>query len=40
MDELGRRGYSLAGLELGFSDVATGQLLQVDGIFYRHSDQC
>lgn len=32
---MGRKGYSLVALENGFSDPASGQLLQVDGIFHR-----
>ena len=31
------RGYEIVGLEPGFSDPATGTLLQVDGIFHRPS---
>jgi FkbM family methyltransferase len=29
------RGFTLMGLEPGFSDAQTGQLLQVDGLFFR-----
>jgi FkbM family methyltransferase len=32
---LTRAGYTLVGLEPGFSDEVSGQLLQVDGIFHR-----
>ena len=32
---LSGRGYTLVALENGFSDPASGQLLQVDGIFHR-----
>jgi len=32
---MGRKGYTLVALENGFSDPASGQLLQVDGIFHR-----
>jgi len=29
------KGYNLVGVEPGFSDLDSGQLLQVDGIFHR-----
>ena len=29
------KGYTLVAIENGFSDPASGQLLQVDGIFHR-----
>jgi FkbM family methyltransferase len=32
---MGNKGYTLIALEDGFSDPASGQLLQVDGIFHR-----
>lgn len=32
---MGKKGYTLVGIENGFSDPASGQLLQVDGIFHR-----
>jgi hypothetical protein len=32
MDE---KGYTLVAIENGFSDPASGQLLQVDGIFHK-----
>jgi FkbM family methyltransferase len=35
MDELGARGFRLAGLEEGHDDVRTGEMLQTDGIFVR-----
>lgn len=30
-----QRGFTLAALEPSFSDEATGQLLQMDGVFFR-----
>jgi FkbM family methyltransferase len=35
VDWLGERGFRLAGLEAGFGDPDTGELLQADGIFLR-----
>jgi FkbM family methyltransferase len=35
VDRLRRAGYSLYGLEAGFSDPRTGQMLQCDGLFVR-----
>lgn len=32
---MGKKGYTLVAIENGFSDPASGQLLQVDGIFHR-----
>ena len=32
---MSRKGYTLVALENGFSDPASGQLLQVDGVFHR-----
>ena len=32
---MSKKGYSLVSIETGFSDQASGQLLQVDGIFHR-----
>ena len=32
---LGARGYQMVGLEPGFTDPATGRLLQADGVFHR-----
>ncbi len=32
---LSEKGYRLVSVESGFSDITTGQLLQVDGIFHR-----
>ncbi len=32
---MGNKGYTLIAIENGFSDPASGQLLQVDGIFHR-----
>lgn len=32
---MGKKGYTLIAIENGFSDRASGQLLQVDGIFHR-----
>lgn len=32
---MGQKGYTLIAIENGFSDPATGQLLQIDGIFHR-----
>jgi FkbM family methyltransferase len=38
IDWLGQRGFRLAGLEPGFGDGYTGELLQADGIFIRDTD--
>jgi FkbM family methyltransferase len=35
IDELGSRGFRLAGLEEGHDDQSTGEMLQADGIFVR-----
>jgi hypothetical protein len=35
---LSHKGYALMSLEHGFTDPTTGQLLQVDGIFFRPTD--
>src|SRR5438552_15044691 len=32
---MGKKGYTLIAIENGFSDLTSGQLLQVDGIFHR-----
>ena len=34
--ELRQFGYQMVGVEPGFSDVDTGQLLQIDGLFHRY----
>lgn len=35
LDAVTSRGFSLQGLEPGFTDRSTGQLLQADGVFFR-----
>jgi FkbM family methyltransferase len=36
---MSKMGYTLVGLETGFSDRDTGQLLQTDGIFHRYGSE-
>lgn len=35
LEQMTQLGFAPTGLEAGFTDPATGELLQVDGIFYR-----
>lgn len=35
LELLENKGFQLMGIEPGFSDAATGQLLQFDGVFFR-----
>ena len=35
LERLDRSGFELMGIEPGFSDPSTGQLLQFDGLFFR-----